>query len=69
MIPRRAAQEGVSGLVKAQALVQSGVVKEVTILSGPRIFHSAVRTAMLQYTGCTVPDGTVVVQEFAFKIE
>ena len=28
--------------MRAQALIRDGVVKEVTILSGPRVFHAAV---------------------------
>jgi len=67
-IPRKALQDGTGGVVRAQALIQGGAVKEVTILSGPRIFHSAVRTAMLQYK-CAAADGTLAVQEFEFKIE
>jgi periplasmic protein TonB len=67
-IPRRALQEGISGVVRAQALIQGGAVKEVTILSGPRVFHAAVRAAMLQYK-CIAPDGTQAVQEFEFRIE
>lgn len=34
-IPRKAIQDGSEGVVKAQALVKDGAVKEVTILSGP----------------------------------
>jgi protein TonB len=67
-IPRKALQDGASGVVRAQALIQGGVVKEVTIVSGPRIFHAAVRAAMSQYK-CVAADGTVAVQEFEFKIE
>jgi periplasmic protein TonB len=67
-IPRKALQDGTGGVVRAQALIQGGAVKEVTILSGPRIFHSAVRSAMLQYK-CAAADGTLAVQEFEFKIE
>jgi protein TonB len=67
-IPRRALQEGTGGVVRAQALIEGGTVKEVTILSGPRIFHSAVRSAMLQYK-CVAADGTLATQEFEFKIE
>ena len=48
-MPRKAIQDGATGVVKAKALIKDGVVKEVTILSGPRIFHAAVRAAMLQY--------------------
>ncbi len=48
-MPRRAIEEGLSGTVRARALIQDGVVKEVTILSGPRAFHAAVKAAMLQY--------------------
>jgi len=67
-IPRRALQEGIGGTVRAQALIVGGTVKEVTILSGPRVYHAAVRAAMLQYK-CSAPDGTLAVQEFQFRIE
>jgi periplasmic protein TonB len=68
-IPRKALQEGASGIVKAQALIRNGEVKEVTILSGPRIFHSAVRAAMLQYKCQSSAADVVATQEFEFKIE
>lgn len=67
-MPRRALQEGVSGVVRAQITVVGGAVKEVQILSGPRVFHQAVRNAMLQYK-CTAADGTTAVQEFEFKLD
>ena len=58
------------GLQKLIERASDGVVKEVTILSGPRVFHAAVRTAMLDYR-CT-NDGTgdvLATQEFNFKLE
>jgi protein TonB len=43
------------------------VVKEVTILSGPSVFHAAVRAAMLQYK-CTAESGEITAtQEFVFR--
>jgi protein TonB len=68
-MPRKALQDGTEGIVKAQVVIRDGVVKEVTILSGPRVFHSAVRSAMLQYK-CNVDAGDIVAtQEFNFKVE
>jgi protein TonB len=67
-MPRRALQEGIGGTVRAQATIQGGAVKDVTILSGPRVFHAAVRAAMLQYK-CVAADGTLATQEFQFRIE
>ena len=68
-MPRKAIQDGTTGVVRAQALIKDGVVKEVTILSGPRIFHTPVRTAMLQYK-CTNDAGEILAtQEFNFKLE
>lgn len=68
-MPRKALQDGTEGVVKAQARIIDGVVKEVTILSGPRVFHAAVREAMMQYK-CTQEAGEVIaVQEFNFKME
>lgn len=68
-MPRKALQDGVQGVVRAQALIKDGVVKEVTILSGPRVFHSAVRAAMMQYR-CTQDAGEILAtQEFNFKVD
>ena len=67
--PRRAQQEGTSGVVRAQALIRDGVVKEVTILSGPRVYHTAVRNAMLQYKCITQGGDVLASQEFVFKLE
>lgn len=68
-MPRRAIQDGTEGVVKAQILIKNGVVQEVTILSGPRVFHAAVKNAIAQYK--CVADGPEVLatQEFSFKLE
>jgi protein TonB len=68
-MPRKALQDGTEGVVKAQALIRNGSVQEVTILSGPRVFHVPVRNAMLQYK-CVSDSGDVIAtQEFVFKID
>ena len=68
-MPRQAIREGASGVVRAQATIRDGKVIDVQILSGPRVFHSAVRQAMLQYQ-CVSSGGEVLAtQEFAFKLE
>lgn len=68
-MPRKAQQEGISGVVKAQALIKGGVVKDVTILSGPRVYHAAVKAAMMQYK-CVSDDGEILAtQEFNFKLD
>jgi periplasmic protein TonB len=68
-MPRQAIKEGAEGVVKAQVLIRDGAVKEVTILSGPRVFHSAVRNAMLQYKCVSGSSDIIAIQEFAFKVE
>jgi protein TonB len=67
-VPQKALRDGVSGTVRAQAIITGGVVSAVEILSGPRIFHAAVRDAMQKYR-CTAPDGTVAMQAFEFRVE
>ena len=67
-LPARAMRDGVSGTVQAQATIVGGLVSAVEILSGPRVFHAAVREAMQKYR-CTAPDGTVAVQTFDFRVE
>lgn len=67
--PRKAIQEGTEGTVKASALIKGGVIQEITILSGPRIFHAAVKAAMLQYK-CAADAGEITAtQDFVFKLE
>ena len=69
-MPRRAIQEGTEGVVKAQISIKNGVVQEVTILSGPTVFHAAVKKAIAQYK--CVADGPEVLtttQEFSFKLD
>ena len=69
-MPRKALQDGTTGVVKAQALISNGQVKSVEILSGPRVFHAAVRAAMLQYKCTNDGSGEVLAtQEFNFKVE
>ena len=68
-MPRKALQDGTQGVVKAQALIRNGVVVEVTLLSGPKVFHQAVRTAMLQYKCQSAAGDVLATQEFVFKIE
>ena len=68
-MPRKALQDGTQGVVKAQALIRNGAVVEVTVLSGPKVFHEPVRKAMLQYKCLATPGEVLATQEFAFKIE
>ena len=68
-MPRKAIQEGAEGVVRAEVIIRDGAVRDVQILSGPRVFHAAVRTAMMQYK-CQAGTGEVkATQEFVFKIE
>lgn len=68
-MPRKAIQEGAEGVVKAEVTIRDGAVRDVQILSGPRVFHAAVRNAMMQYK-CQAGSGEVkATQEFVFKIE
>jgi protein TonB len=68
-MPRKAMQDGTEGVVKAQILIKGGVIQEVTILSGPRVFHAAVRAAMMQYKCVSDAAEVVATQEFNFKLE
>jgi protein TonB len=68
-MPIRALRDGMQGVVRAQALIRDGAVKEVTILSGPPVFHQAVRAAMLQYQCTRTSVEVIAVQEFNFRIQ
>jgi periplasmic protein TonB len=67
ILPLQAIRDGIEGTVTARARIKGGIVTEVTILSGPEVFHSVVITAMKQYR-CTASDEEVVAtQSFTFK--
>jgi protein TonB len=68
-MPRKALQDGIEGVVKAQIHIKGGTILDVTILSGPRVFHAAVREAMMQYTCVTDGGEVVATQEFNFKVD
>jgi protein TonB len=68
-MPRRAIKEGIEGVVRAQVHVKGKRIVDVTLLSGPRIFHAAVREAMLQYNCMTDGGEVIATQEFNFKLE
>ena len=68
-IPRQAQRENIEGIVRAQVSIKDGAVKEVSILSGPRVYHAAVRTAMLQYKCVTGSAEVTATQEFVFKFK
>lgn len=68
-MPRLAVRGGINGEVTAQAVIVDGVVREVRILSGPPIFHNAVRSAMRQYRCESKPSEVVAMQTFVFKFE
>jgi protein TonB len=67
-IPRQALRDGTSGVVKAQAVIRDGKVVSVDIQSGPRIFHNAVREAMMQYKCVSGGADIIATQEFSFRV-
>jgi len=70
LMPRRALQEGINGLVRARATIRGGKVVSVDIVSAtPRgVFEAAVRNAMLQY-GCQAGGDQDVIAEQEFKFD
>jgi protein TonB len=68
-MPKRAILDGTQGTIKAQATIQDGVVRAVTILSGPRIYHAAVRSAMMQYKCNNASAEVITTQDFIFRLQ
>lgn len=66
-MPAEASENGIEGVVVAKAWIQHGAVKEVTMVSGPKVFYAAVRAAMLQYRCEDTPDPVYAEQTFRFK--
>ena len=56
-----------TGVVRAKVTILRGAVTEVTIVSGPEIFHESVIAALKQYK-CNYLDAPIeVIQEFSFE--
>jgi len=68
-MPLQAINRGIEGQVKAEATVRAGKIIDVRILSGPRVFHNAVREAMMQYVCVSGPDDVIVTKDFFFKFQ
>ena len=68
-MPRQASRDGTSGVVSARVLIHDGRVVNVEIVSGPRVFHTAVREAMLRYKCVSSVSDIVATQSFDFKNE
>jgi len=68
-MPRKALQDGIEGVVKVQIHIKGGNLVEVSILCGPRVFHAAVKAAMMQYKCVTDAGDVIAAQEFNFKVE
>jgi len=68
-MPRKAILDGTQGVIKAQVTIQDGIVRAVVILSGPRIFHEAVRSAMLRYKCNSGHTEVVATQDFNFSFQ
>ena len=69
-IPEKALDEGISGTVRAEVRIRGGRVADVQIVSGPRVFHAAVRAALAQYQCLSQPGEEILAtQDFEFKVE
>ena len=68
-MPRRAVRQGISGLVRAELRIVDGVVRDVAIVSGPRIFHEEVIKAATQYKCLPINYEVIATQEFVFKLD
>ena len=66
---KQAQKDNLEGVVRAQATIRGGKVVDVSIISGPRVFHGAVRTAMMQYVCVSGAGDILATQDFTFKFE
>jgi protein TonB len=70
IIPSKAMEDGISGTVKAEIHISSGKVVEVRILSGPKVYHAAVKSAVMRYECSSASETDVTaIQEFNFSLE
>lgn len=68
--PERALDDGINGTVRAEVRIRGTRVVDVRIVSGPKVFHAAVRAALAQYQ-CQTSGGEEILasQDFEFKAE
>ena len=69
-MPVKAKEEpGDEWMVSAKITIHNGAVKDVTILSGPKVFHDNVRKAIRQYRCKSEAGEVVVTQVLRFKLQ
>ncbi len=62
-------QDGTPSVVKVEVTVKGGLVAEVFILAGPRLFRPAVSPAILKCSCVLGADETMAIQEIPFNGE
>jgi len=68
-MPRKAARSGITGVVKAEIHISNGNIRDVKILSGPAVFHDAVKKAIMKYECVTDGADVTATQEFSFELQ
>lgn len=68
-VPRAAIVSGIEGVVRVRIVIIDGVPQQVDILSGPEIYYSSVRNAILQYRCPALVGQFEALQEFDFHID
>ncbi|WP_198970309.1 energy transducer TonB [Xylophilus sp. ASV27] len=67
-MPRKALDEGISGVVVVEVRIKGNHVTDVRFVSGPRVYQAAVRAAVMRYECQTTGDAEILAtQEFIFK--
>jgi protein TonB len=66
--PSRARRDWSLGVVRARLFVTDGKVDDVAILSGPRVFHPAVESAVRGYQCRRYPFTVEMDREFVFSL-
>jgi protein TonB len=69
-LPQRALEDGTGGTVKALLRIHGSHVVDVQFVSGPKLFYSAIRNAVMHYECVATGDEEVIAaQDFVFRIE
>ncbi len=69
VMPRAAIDHHTSGVVWARLLMDHGVVRDVAIIDGPKVFHESVRQALFNYACSAQFPSMQAHQEFNFQAD
>jgi protein TonB len=67
--PKEAIVKRINGVVNVTVVVKDGVVAEILQMTGPRVYHNAVKDALAKYRCAASSMPIIASQTFNFQVD